>query len=242
MRSRSDVMKAKKTGEAEPKDKTLTCPACTAQVESTAATPRNQAGDIECHECGCAIPDEPLPAKASTPVDAPPEASKTTADLAAEEDAKKKPDPAKRYCGRCGTELTWAASTYFYACGHVKADAGVVDDPRDAKGEPVPSPHRTRADAETAKRNAEDPRTPTLGSESSNRLVIPWGKARLPIDRFNGFEVGGFIASVDLAPGEDRVAAAKKILDDLEEIADLAFQRQHIWYAKKLKLLGHEGE
>ncbi len=59
----------------------------------------------------------------------------------------------------------------------------------------------------------------------------------MPIDQWNNFKCGGFIVSMDLPPGADRVEAATKILDDLEKIADIAFQREHAWYLKKLGIL-----
>lgn len=72
---------------------------------------------------------------------------------------------------------------------------------------------------------------------SGNRLSIPWGEARCPVDQFNNFKCGGHIITVDLPEGADRVAAAAKILDDLEKIADLLFERQSAWYLKKLGVL-----
>lgn len=143
------------------------------------------------------------------------------------------------YCGECGAAWPYLNGELLKSCGHVAAER--VEHPTEAKkirppaGQQVQSASSPRARplAVTTVHNAASAApTPT------NRISIPWGEARCPVDQWNNFKCGGFIVTVDLAPGENRVEAAKAILADLEQIADLAFQRQHAWYLKKLNKLG----
>jgi hypothetical protein len=74
----------------------------------------------------------------------------------------------------------------------------------------------------------------------TRRVSLRWGEARMPVDRFNHFSVGGHIITADLAPGEDAVEAAERIAADLERIADVLFDRQRRWYLQKLGILAKD--
>jgi hypothetical protein len=216
------------------------CDGCRETINLRGLEERN--GTVECPSCGMAIclsgatpaAEDFDPAKAedikailASPPSTPPAPSAGYPVM--------KP---KWYCGICGSEWYVVGDSPFVNCGHALADK--VDDPRKAKSYGPPAGMQTKSDVEIARRDAADAKVaglPAGATVSGNRLSIPWGEARCPIDNFNAFKCGGFIASVDLTPGEDRVETAKKILDDLEEIADLAFERQKAWYLKKLSML-----
>jgi len=83
------------------------------------------------------------------------------------------------------------------------------------------------------------PGVPTL---VGNRLSIPWGEARMPIDQWNNFKCGGHIITVEVPEGADRMVVAEKIIDDLEQIAERLFRRQKAWYEKKLGILTGESK
>jgi len=156
--------------------------------------------------------------------------------------AEAPPDGLKpKFCAECGAELTWAKglSTFVYPCGHTK-EHGIVNDANLAnKPGTAPAGHQTRAAHALA--NPPSPGPGGVVVESSPRgirLFIPWGEARMPIDRFNNFKCGGHSMTVDVPDGADPVAVAKDTLRKLEKIADLMFERQKEWYEKKLGILG----
>jgi hypothetical protein len=264
MKTRAELMreraeKAKAAGAVEaPKapgpKMVFDCKPCGATCVAAECTVRSN-GHLECLECGAPHrPDDLRPAGQVPPLEPSkkPTHAQTTAELAKREEQKQEqreadkaarnPTPPDKFCGACGQKLTWAAgvATYFFGCGHNKADHGIVDAPPAA------------AHVESIQRGGaiglgeQGPIHPASAAPEFTaplvKLNVQWGKSRMPIDRFNAFEVGGFSITVDLHPHEDRVATAQRLLSDLEKIAEEAFRRQHEWYIKKLSKLGVDGD
>lgn len=249
-----------------PPDAIVDCKACGTKSKAGDCSVRAD-GFAECPSCAA-----PVTLEAPSKAEPGPGVSKLLEEKKTKEEKKQKaeddkPRPPPTYCGDCGTELAWVAgganagmSTFFFSCGHTKDQHGMIDDPRKAKRPgTAPAPHGTRTDAEVARRDDEDrkagverPRaaaaasgpaftaTPLAGG--GTRLSIPWGEARMPVDNFNNFKCGGHIITVEVPPGGDVLAAAKKSIDELERIADLMFDRQKKWYEKKLGILLGDGK
>lgn len=249
MKSRSEVMRTRGQAKSEPKPSAearteplpaivpsgwARCDACGATAEASMCAVRND-GFAECPDCGAPMT---LDASAAPPATKP--------------EAFAPKHPERKWCGECATEVSFTPKGMFFPCGHDKAER--VDDPRKAKKVKPAAGHQTRTEHEIERRRAAGvvvdakgdtaviahgaaPSTPASVAVQGNRLSVQWGESRMPIDQFNSFKCGGFIATVDLPEGADRVAEAEKILRDLEQIADKTFQRQREWYAKKLGLL-----
>ncbi len=103
-------------------------------------------------------------------------------------------------------------------------------------------PVSTRSDTETSKSGPFVPGEPSM-TFSGNRVHVTWGKATFPIGEVNGVkyankEIGIFTISEDVPPGGNRVEVAKEIIEDLRQIANLAFDAQLSWYIDKLVALG----
>jgi hypothetical protein len=250
MRERAEKAKAAGAAEAPGPKMVFDCKPCGATCVAAECTVRSN-GHLECLECGAPHRADDLrpagqvpPAEPSAKKPAPP---KTTAELAKVQETKqaeldaaraaRNPTPPDKFCGACGQKLTWApgVATYFFGCGHNKADHGIVDVPPAAAR--VESIQRGIPEGELRSASTAPEFTAPLV-----KLNVQWGKSRMPIDRFNAFEIGGFSITVDLHPHEDRVATAQRLLSDLEQIAEEAFRRQHEWYTKKLKKLGVDGD
>ena len=258
MKSRSEVLKSKKSAAAStaaPKqsaeERTVplpagkdgmiaSCKACGEKSSAEKCATRND-GFTECPACGgvCEIvaPEDAAPA-----ADVSPEMKKLLGEQA-EKKAKAEAPPAglkQKFCGECSAELTWVKhlATFVFGCGHTKEAHGIVDDPRDAKKPGTAPPgHHVRAAHAIAQREAESPRATAL-SGGGTRLFIPWGKARMPVDRFNSFECGGHSMTIDVPEGADLDEVMEKAFDQLQEVADRLFERQKAWYEKKLGILG----
>jgi hypothetical protein len=116
-----------------------------------------------------------------------------------------------------------------------KAASGKSEEPKPAK------PARAAEKGFTPPAAAADPRPAAFGpgpvTVSGNRLSIPWGESRMPVDAYNNFKCGGHIITVEIPEGADRVAVAREIIQDLQQIAELLFRQQKAWYAEKLASL-----
>jgi len=255
MKTRAEIMKeraekAKQGGAEAPSKpaprKVFDCKPCGATCVVDECTKRSN-GHIECKECGAPHhPDDvrdagdvPPLEPSKKPAEKP---SKTTADLAKETEAKEQkreedkaarlPTPPDKFCGQCGKILTWAPgiATSFFSCGHNKDEHGIVDDPKHSTNALVAAMAKQEPEFRTGP--APEITIPMV------RLNVQWGKARCPVDRFNSFEVGGFSISLDVPVTENLEATGKRLLSDLEKIAEESFKRQRAWYEKKLKDLG----
>lgn len=265
MKSRSEVLKQKRAaaeGKPPAAERTVPLPAlvpgmvahcdeCVADFPAEKCTTRAD-GFAECPACG-----------APTTLKKPAEGSPTRVDGPPAPAVAGPKNPEKKYCGTCGSEWSIVNGQFFINCGHEKAER--IADPRKATKYGPPAPlgvrvgmEKERLDAEDAKRapgstSAEEAvRTirenlasnPLPGSGpgpatlSGNRLSIPWGESRMPVDQWNTFKCGGHIITVEVPAGADRVEYAEKIIDDLEAIAERLFKRQKAWYEKKLGILG----
>jgi hypothetical protein len=169
--------------------------------------------------------------------------------------------PEAKWCGECGAEWTLTNDgQIFITCGHNHAER--VDDPRKAKNLKPPAGLQARTEHEVAKRNAEDEKTigdgiaekmrekgayregasskqgPIVMVDSArpDRVTVGFGEARFPVpgDQYNHFKTAMISVSTDVAPGENRVDVAERILADVERIAEMAYERELAWYTDRL--------
>lgn len=163
-----------------------------------------------------------------------------------EEKPKGPKNPERKYCGECASEWPIVNGGFVINCGHVAAER--VDHPTKAKRNKPPAGLQTRSQDVPLPLFAKSQETsetrpgPLSAQREGNKLFIPWGKARCPIDRFNAFEVGGFGLTVELSPGENVVEKARSMIAELRQIADIAFDEQKKWYLEKLAGLQKEDE
>lgn len=211
------------------------CQAC-GEVSKTEGITRREDGALECPECAAPILVDQNAKDSQKPTST---------------EEKPKADPPKEktngvhtktgnFCGDCGAEWPVADGKTIMSCGHTKALR--VDDPRKAKDmQPVTSSGMTKPPPEPPSIHTGPTPHPTV-TVQGNRMSIGWGKTSFPVGeaagfKFSNMEVPTQIITVELAPGDDRVKAAREIFADLQKIADMAFDTQFDWYKKKLKLM-----
>lgn len=66
------------------------------------------------------------------------------------------------------------------------------------------------------------------------KVFLPWGKARMPMDRFNSFECGGHSITIEVGPEENLTDACVLAIGELKGMADTLFDAQYKWYRAKL--------
>lgn len=255
MKKRSEVQAMKKRSEvkASAAERTATlpkvdtssgsvhCDACDQDIEVSKLIVVD-GKDPECPECGASIESMTVPPKLSTDAGEP--GDTPTKSINEQVFVDKHPD--RKWCGECGTELTiilkGAMAGVTFPCGHGAAER--IDDPRKAKRVSPAAGLQTRTHIEVDKRNAEDkgrdvsgrnvtPPAPSIVVEG-DRISVMWGKSTFPLAMMSNFTVGEFFVSRKIEPGSSVLEEGRKILADIERLADEAFDRQRAWYEKKL--------
>lgn len=228
-----------------PEGGVIKCKQCDEVSPAKGATVRAD-GKVECPACGAPCKVEagespkPEPAKvptslASNPV--PREASRE--DMAG---SVRVQDLPKAYCDTCGAHWPRLADGKPHPnCGHVE---GFVYDPAKAKSYNPPAGHqRLHVVRDEPKPSPTPFPTPTIEPVHVGRptvavqgdsVFVGWGKCMFRVGEFSTFTVGPFTMSTTLAPGENKVAAAERMLAELKQIADRAFSIEAAWYAEKL--------
>ncbi len=212
----------------------IVCEECNKSFNLKTATKRPSDGRYECTECG--MPQMGV----QTHLDVPPrkrEAEKSEKKDTTLVSTKAKVEHPKAFCGECGAEWPWVDladedGKYIQNCGHPNAKA--VSDPKKAKKYDPPAGH-PRPPVEQVMQSG-----PLTASVSGNRLSMTWGESQFSIDQHNRFKVGQVVLTVEFGPKQDIHEVGEQMLQDLEVIADLAFDHQAGWYRKKLKKLGYE--
>jgi len=203
----------------------VTCEACESELD-TGKLERREDGDFECSECAAPIKFGSKAKKVESKKVEP----KKERDAKPTEQAENRARSGD-YCGECGAEWAVLNGKPLINCGHMKALR--VDDPRKAK----------KPATVTASGVMNPPTsTPTVKIEG-NRLSVAWGKTTFPFGeitdgpKYANFEVPQQFITVDLQPDADRVEEARKVIADLQKIADLVFEAEYTWYKKKLRSL-----
>lgn len=230
----------------------VACPICAAPIALSKVTMRAD-GTPECPACGA-----PLPKELGGP-------GRTLADVSVSDPAPKaKPVMLpKIYCNECGTEWPRVQGRPFPNCGH--AD-GFVDDPGKARHYNPPAGHPRlelvsrscrapsslqshddahvdpgqRAAPDAAPASREVPGGSVVLRREPQRLVAEWGKTNFMIQQYSSMGVGPFSLSADVPDGADAKKVGEALLDDLEKLADEAFERQLAWYLRKLGVVRKE--
>lgn len=257
MKSRSEVLKDRQASKSEKvekpssvertkpmfdnKDSTLSvkCEECDDVVEVAKLTKRAD-GRYECSSCAA-----PIEASKIFKGTEPEKKSKTSAP---EIKAEEKPSLEKKsrarsgvFCGECGAEWPYLKGEIVKNCGHA---VDSVDDPYKARVRRNVTPSgvvQKPANLDTSPTAVESSEK-TEVTFSGNRISITWGRMKFPVGEKHGFkysdmEIGSHIITVELAPGADRVQAAKSIIADLQKIAERAFEVQYRWYLDKLDVV-----
>lgn len=261
MRKRSEVIRKRSevdTPKSSAEERTLPipgtekpssiqkCGACGDDFDLKEAKQRTD-GKYECSHCGAAL-DTGGPAP-------PPQPDKKPASTELK-------DPHRKYCGECASEWPIVdgprGKHFVINCGHTTAIRVAHPDEAKRNAPPaglqtrsldVPKPSSDRSDeprpgggsrATMPKDNAKadygfntSPPAPKVVIEG-NRMSVLWGKSTFPLGMMSNFTVGDVFLSTELPEGANRVAEAKKIIADLKEIADHAFNVQSKWYLEKL--------
>lgn len=228
-------------------DGTLECPACGMTIEGVGAKPPaekappaaaddnedNDAAHERAQEERFAAEQSPTPKEFPVPI---PPADAPVADT------KKKQESGglAGYCGQCGAAWSWHNGNPWINCGHMTAER--VDHPsKAAKWKPpaghAQPPHVAPVVREMTKIGGEQPHVAGIVVEGSN-VRVTWGEAKFPghlmgVD-YGGFNVGQFSMAMTVAEGGNRVAAARAMLSEARQIADIAFEEQKAWYESKL--------
>lgn len=255
MFEKKDEPKTEVREKKETSSDVVTCEAC--EAETPIAKLEKDGDKFRCPECAGVIKlDGAKPSKKEekkTPPKEEPtddtdagddeEESESAEDVPASEKKTKGPKDGETagYCGECGSAWPFMDGKPWPNCGHKKAIR--VDDPRKATNMKKLTPSGVTVPPQGPIEVHVQPTSsqPTI-SISGNRLSVGWGKVIFPVGeprgfKFSNMEVAQQIITVELPEGADRVKAAREILAELQQIADLAFDTQFAWYKQKLGLL-----
>lgn len=257
MFEKKDEKKSEEPEKKEAAEGEVTCEAC----ETTTAIEKLEEDDgkLRCPECAAVIKlDKKSTAKSKDDKSKKEEKVEEKDDDEDEEDeedeesesaedapldpkkARPKDGEVSGYCGECGSPWPYMKGEPWVNCGHGKAIR--VDDPRKAKRMEKVTPGGITVPPTTPLETHERPKfapSPEV-SFSGNRMSISWGKMIFPAGESRGFKFSNMetaqqIITVELPPGADRVKAAREIVAELQQIADIAFEAQFTWYLEKLK-------
>lgn len=249
MKSRSEMLKARSSVETkkptaaertvamfkddDAKDENIHCGECDEDNLRSAFSTRDD-GLLECPSCA-------MPVEATKKTKRAPEAS-LKQDAVVTKPSKKvetggPKNPHLKYCGQCGAEWPIVDAKFWINCGHMTAER--IEHPSKATKPGPPAGLHGRSENVEMKPNgvhkvSHHESTVTV---SGNRVSVTWGEASFEVSSFNRFRVGSFIASSDILEGETMMSTAKRLLGELEQLADVAFKTQKTWYEKKLGLL-----
>lgn len=256
LKSRSQVVVEKKTTAAE-RTKPMFDDATTAptSVKCDACEETSKISDLEkrddgTYECPhCANPIEVKGLKKGKKEEAPPmrepgdDTDVIEKEMEEDRKAKAKEENSKKakvetrtseYCGECGSEWPTLDGKTVINCGHKNALR--VDDPRKAKNMRAATPSGVTVPPASPVSMTPNPTAPVL-AVAGRRISLTWGESTFPIAQYSNMKVGNFIMSREVANDEDPVEVARRMLADLQKIADTAFDTQVAWYKKKLGLL-----
>lgn len=239
MKSRSEIIAernaAKKNIEEEkPKSssKTLHCDDCDKDYPIGDLAKRED-GDYEC--AGCAMPLK----VGGTKVEKKDDAVSRVIDKKKNGAAATVQTRTGGFCGKCGAEWPLMNGKYIQNCGH--GDALRVDDPRKA----------TNVKASTASGVTQMPSEPPSShtippnvkmTVEGNRITMAWGKVIFPVgeaqgvSKFSNMDIGPFSISETFEPSTF-IETVRRMLANLQQIADMTFDTQFVWYKEKLGLL-----
>lgn len=114
-------------------------------------------------------------------------------------------------------------------------DAKRKDEPRPGGGSRATMPVDVQKEAST---KSASPLAPTMTVERVNaeqmKLSIEWGKSTFPVAPYQNFTVGSFFVSRTVPHDASVLDEGRKILEELRQLADDAFESQADWYAEKL--------
>jgi hypothetical protein len=261
MKTRSQAVSEKKPSAAERTKPmfdeealaptSLKCEACE-EVSKVSDLEKRDDGSYECPHCAAPMEvSEAKPAKAAKkpapPVEREPGDDTDIIEQEMEEERKaaKKVEASKKetksvetrtgdYCGDCGAEWPALLGKTQINCGHTKAVR--VDDPRKAtRMRDVTASGVTNPPAGPISK-VDHPNQPQVAI-SGRRISLTWGEATFPVAQYSSMKVGNMIMSREVSEGEDPVDVARRMLADLQKIADVAFDTQFAWYRKKLGLI-----
>lgn len=261
MKTRSEMLAAKSEKKSSAAERTVPlpmkpsgevhCDVCEEDMESADLTTRAD-GFLECSSCGAPLDIKGAP-KVTKELEKPKTKSFSKEERKAIEEAKAGKDKSKKnvsdrsdtipfptheppdpiYCGECASPWVMANGTLFKNCGH--SGALPVSDPRLAtKIKPPAGVGTPKIPSGEIAHPVSTSASPTI-TFSNNRLSIGWPEASFPIvDQYNRMKIPSAIVTVELGPNDDRVEVAKKILVELQKIADLSFDVGLAWYKRKL--------
>lgn len=251
MKSRSEILAERKAAAAsseKPKQEaqkgaanTIYCKECD-ETFAVADLTRREDGKYECGSC--AMPLSPMTKERALQLASEGGTIRTEPlDKAIASDAKKaKGENTARsssYCGECGAEWPLINGKIHMNCGHVRALR--VDDPRKANA----------MKATTASGAPNPPAGPpsmhvvppnVSMTIEGNSLRMAWGKAIFPVgellgqSKFSNMEIGPFslTETYDSARHDEIVG---RMLANLQQMADRAFDVQLLWFKEKLGLI-----